>query len=154
MALTIEALSNNQAQHAIMYLYQELPLRLWPMAKPSFHELKNIKSKFSDPRSVSNLIELNKIFDQDYPTCGLWSKRILFHLECMEDYAPFIEGAVHYSTQPRMSPAPSISVQMLTCALSLMTVVNNDPLSPSDVSYDSELIYTKINQGLASIDMH
>jgi len=99
--LHIDQLSDNQAQHALLFFTQELPRRLWPHHRLDFYALRDLATSAlaqADPSS-----DLTNALLGDHALRGKICRSLLLYFEQNKDYYIFVDTGVHYSRQPRMA---------------------------------------------------
>ncbi len=119
MKQEIVQLTDEQAQHALMIFYSNLPESFWIEGnKPKQVELESFAFELQD--ESSNNIFLEKISDRNEDRLrGDLAKYILNNFYNIESFKPVINSAIIEAREPHMAPIPLIPLFALIAFLAV-----------------------------------
>ena len=101
----ITNLTPEQAQHAIVNLFELLPEPCWQGGKPTPSDVKDLAGE-----APQYLVALEQ---QDDATRGEIAREVLRRFACIEAACPLVDQAIEKSLQPRLVPLPLLILPLL-----------------------------------------
>lgn len=105
----ISSLTNEQAQRALLALYESIPTQVWLASqKPSPARLTNLANQAEDEAPGEALPAIGKLLDPGQATIqGESAKAILTEFYSEAEWQPLVDKAIADAQRPHMSPIPA-----------------------------------------------